>query len=89
MVQMYSHLNKRHLSFSKIPITVSTFAKAVKLSVIAVEFRDKLLQRNQCPMLLGHSNQAHVKMSNKGFMTEITKYVELLNVERVSTMKLL
>ena len=46
LVQMYAQLNKRHLSFNKVPITVNTYAKAVKLSVIAVEFRDKLLQRN-------------------------------------------
>ena len=89
LVHLYSDLNKRSFSFTKVPITVQTFAKAVKLSVIAVEFRDKLLQRNMCPMLLGHSTQPHLKMSSKASMAEISKYIELLNTERTSTMKLL
>ena len=89
LVHLYSDLNKRSLNFKKVPINIVSYSKTVKLSVIAVEFRDKLLQRKQCPMLLGHSSQGHVKMSNKAMMTEISKYIGLLNSERTSTMKLL
>ena len=89
LVQLYYDLNKRQFSFSKVPIRIDKYAKAVKLSVIAIEFRDKLLQRNQCPKLLGHSCPAQVKVSAEATIAEISRYIELVNIERNSTIKLL
>ena len=43
LFQAYFVLNKRSHSFAKVPIKVEHFSRTVKLSVLAVEFRDKLL----------------------------------------------
>lgn len=53
----YFELNKKKHNFSKIPLTIDIYCRTVKLSVIGVEFRDKLMGKNLLPPLLCHSNQ--------------------------------
>ena len=97
MLELYNYFfktNKKCHQYSKFPIKLDTFCRIVKLSVIGIEFRDKLLSKQSVPMLLGHSNQPACneqlqKMSASSTFTEVTKYIEILNSERISTFKLL
>ena len=52
----YYERNRKQFNFTKFPIVMHEYCTIVKLSVLGVEFRDKLLRRNVCPMLLKHSN---------------------------------
>lgn len=90
----YYHLNRKNHQFTKLPIHVAEYCRVVKLSVLGVEFRDKILQRKACPMLLGHANQpapgqTMQKPSSSTCFKEIKMYIELLNFERNQAMKLL
>lgn len=87
--KLYHLINKNEHSFTKIPIKIQDYVQAVKLSVIGVEFRDKLLKRNQCPKLLSHCDKALRQTSQKAVQSEIIGYIEQLNSERSQTMKLL
>ena len=54
----YYELNLKDTLRVKGRITMDKFQHIVKLSCLAVEFKDKLLQRKQYPRLLGHSMQS-------------------------------
>ena len=51
----YYELNLEVTLRVKGKININRFQHIVKLSCIAVEFRDKLLRRGEYPRLLGHS----------------------------------
>lgn len=75
-------------------MTIDIYCRTVKLSVIGVEFRDKLLGNNVLPPLLSHSSQpipgqAYQRLAASATYTEICKSVEHLNAERAATIKLL
>jgi len=60
LVELYNYffnLNRAIIVSDKLPIEFESYCKIVKLSVLGFEFRDKLLNRQGCPMLLGHANQ--------------------------------
>ena len=76
----------------KQPIDFPLFCDTVKISVLAVEFRDKLLGLQGLPRLLGHSNQpmtngSYVKPSNAAVYLEVVTYVDSVNTTRESLMK--
>ena len=90
----YYNLNRKNHQFTKLPIHIAEYCQVVKLSVLGVEFRDKILQRDKCPKLLKHANQAAPgqnlqKPVPNAVYIEISKYIELLNFERSSAVKLL
>ena len=95
LFDVYFKMNERNASFVKKEINIHLYCQTVKLSVLGVEFRDKLLQRNMVPKLLGHSNQAAPgtrlgnRMSAGACQDEIIDYLEALNAERKETFKLL
>ena len=60
LFKKYYEMNRKRHNFTKMPLTFDLFSNTVKLSVIGVEFKDKLsgnLQKHDValPPLLGHS----------------------------------
>lgn len=65
MVSLYNtfyELNQKNVNH-KNPINMPTYCVTVKVSVIGVEFKDKLLRNFKLPELLGHANQPELGQS--------------------------
>ena len=87
----FYQINKRN-SIVKQPIDFPLFCDTVKISVLAVEFRDKLLGLQGLPRLLGHSNQpmtngSYINPSHAAVYLEVVTYVDSVNSMRESLMK--
>lgn len=87
LFRLYHTLNCQKINYGLYKIKPEQFCRTVVLSVIAVEFRDKLCGTRGCPTLLGHcqqptkSSEAQATLNYK----EIKSFVNRMNKERQAT----